>query len=205
MDFLQRRRRQLTPLDYGEFRGSIQNGDIVLFRGRSWVSRAIRWVTNSPYSHAGVVGWWGDRVLVLEAVGKGIVATRLSHVVHHYDGQCELWTTDAGLRREEVVRAAQLLLGRAYSMAKILRGLRRLVFRSRAREADPVIAPEAFVCSEFVSRVWRAGGIDLKADAPDAFTKPGDIARAPCVRKVGDLFRPNRATLVAETVVPPAP
>ncbi len=204
MEFLRRRQRAVTPLDYGDCRDSIRNGDIVLFRGRSWLSRAIRWVTNSPYSHAGVAAWWGDRLLVLEAVGKGIVATRLSHVVHHYDGLCELWTTDAALGRDDVVRAGQLLLGRAYSKAKALALLKRILLRSRMRDPDPVIAPEAFVCSEFVSRVWRAGGIDLKIDTPDRFTKPGDIARSASVRKVGDLFRPSGTALVAETVLPAA-
>ena len=204
MEFVRKRRREVTPLDYGECRDSIKNGDIVLFRGRSWISRAIRWMTNSPYSHAGVVAWWDDRVLVLEAVGKGIVATRLSHVVHHYDGQCELWSTDGELARTEVIRAAQLLLGRSYSSSKVLALLRRLVLRSRARAVDPVIAPDAFVCSEFVSRVWRAGGIDLKADVADRFTLPVHIARSPSVRKVGDLFRPGARELAAETAVPPS-
>jgi hypothetical protein len=194
------RRRERKPVDYAEIRDGIKDGDIVLFRGKSWVSRAIRWVTGSPYSHSGVVAWWHSHLIVLEAVPRGISAARLSIVVHEYDGNCELWTTDGALERAEVIRAARNLLGRSYSKRKLLANLRRMALgRFGGDDVDPDDLPASLVCSEFVSRVWRAGGLDLKDGVSDRFTKPSDIARSPALRRVGDLCRPETARRALES------
>jgi hypothetical protein len=161
---------QRVLVDYAGIRREIRDGDILLFRGKSWLSRIICRVTGSPYSHAAIVAWWNDRLMVLEAVGKGIVASRMSVVVSQYPGKVELWTTDQDLARTEVIRAAQRLLGKRYSPYKLIRNLERLVFgRPRHDEADPEAPPDDFFCSEFVSRVWRAGGVDLVNGAPDLY------------------------------------
>jgi hypothetical protein len=188
-------------LHYGGIRGKIQDGDILLFRGKSWISRVICRVTGSPYSHAAIVAWWSDRLMVLEAVGKGIVVSRMSVVVNQYSGKVELWTTDEKLVRTEVIRAAQRLLGKRYSLSKLVRNFARLVLgRPRHDEADPDAPPADFVCSEFVSRVWRAGGIDLVKDAPDVYTKPSDIAKSPRLRKVGGVVRGQPTALTGDSI-----
>jgi hypothetical protein len=186
---------------YTGIRREIRNGDILLFRGKSWLSRIIRRITRSPYSHAAIVAWWDERLMVLEAVGKGIVVSRMSVVVDQYSGKVELWTTDGNLARSHVVRAAQRLLGKRYSPYKLLRNLERLVFRrARREEADPEAPPDDFICSEFVSRVWRAGGIDLVGNAPDVYTKPDDIAKSPHLRKIGGVLRGRPAKLIGDSL-----
>jgi len=188
-------------VDYPEVRAGIKDGDILLFRGKSWLSRLICWATRSPYSHSAILGWWNGRLMVLEAVPSGVMTSRMSLVVSKYSGKVELWTTDEDLARFEVIRTAQLLLGKRYSKFKLFRNLKRLVFgRSRDEPIDPDAAPEDFVCSEFVSRVWRAGGIDLVKDAPDVYTKPSDIAKSPSVRKVGNLVRAQPGTRATASV-----
>ena len=192
---------QRVFLHYGGIRGKIRDGDILLFRGKSWISRLICRATGSPYSHAAIVAWWSDRLMVLEAVGKGIVVSRMSVVVNQYSGKVELWTTDENLARTEVIRAAQRLLGKRYSLSKLVRNLARLVLgRPRHDEADPDAPPADFVCSEFVSRVWRAGGIDLVKDAPDMYTKPSDIAKSPRLRKVGGVVRGQPTELTGDSL-----
>jgi hypothetical protein len=184
---------------YPGIRREIQDGDILLFRGKSWLSRIICRVTGSPYSHAAIVAWWDERLMVLEAVGQGIVVSRMSIVVSRYSGKVELWTTDENLARPEVIRVAQRLLGKRYSPYKLIRNLGRLVFgRPRHDDADPEAPPEDFVCSEFVSRVWRAGGIDLVGDAPDMYTKPSDLAKSPHLRRVGGVVRSRPAELTGD-------
>jgi hypothetical protein len=186
---------------YAGIRGGIRDGDILLFRGKSWLSRTICRVTRSPYSHAAIVTWWNDRLMVLEAVGKGVVVSRMSIVVNQYSGKIDLWTTDRDLARAEVIRAAQRLLGKRYSPYKLIRNLARLVLgRPRHDEADPEAPPEDFVCSEFVSRVWRAGGIDLVQDSPDVYTKPSDIAKSPHLRRVGGVVRGRPAELTGDSL-----
>lgn len=192
MELARKRRKHLVEIDYAEVRDKIRNGDIVLFRGRSLISRCICWLTRSTYSHAGVVGWWNNHLMVLEAVSKGVVATRLSSIVNGYPGSAELWTSDKDIDREEIVRAAQMLLGRSYSMMKVFALGRRIIYGGM-KGKDPDESPDGFLCSEFVSRVWRAGGLDLKEDAPDRFTKPKDIAASIHLRKIGDLVPPKKA------------
>ena len=193
-------------VDYPSVRDEIQDGDILLFRGKSWLSRFICWVTDSPYSHAGILAWWNGRLMVLEAVSRGVRTSRMSLVVSKYSGKVELWTTDESLSRFEVIRTAQLLLGKRYSKFKLVQNLKRLLFgRGRDEPIDPEAPPEDFVCSEFVSRVWRAGGIDLVKDTPDVYTMPSDIAKSPSVRKVGDLVQAPPGTRTRGSVRrPPA-
>jgi len=178
-------------MDYSAIRDEIQDGDILLFRGKSWLSRLICWITRSPYSHSAILGWWNGHLMVLEAVPTGVVASRMSRVVNKYSGKIELWTTDEKLARFEVIQTAQLLLGKHRSAFKLLRHLKqRLLGRRRPAQLEPEApgaAPEDLVGSEFVRRVWRAGGVELAAHAPDLPTTPGDIARSPNVRKVGEL------------------
>ena len=192
-------------LDYPDIRNQIRNGDILLFRGKSLISRVIGWITGSPYSHAGVLAWWHGRLMVLEAVASGVVASRMSIVAQQYSGKIEVWTTDAELARSKVLRAAQRLLGKRYSTFKLLQNLGRLLFGRRRDEAgDPDDSPEDFVCSEFVSRVWRAGGIDLVADSPDRFTKPSDIAKSPCLRKIGNVVVARPDAIARRQLASPA-
>jgi hypothetical protein len=178
-------------MDYSAIRGEIQDGDILLFRGKSWLSRLICWITRSPYSHSAILGWWNGHLMVLEAVPTGVVASRMSRVVNKYSGQIELWTTDEKLARFEVIQTAQLLLGKHRSAFKLLGQLKQRLLGRRRSVRPALEAPEPlsedFVSSEFVRRVWRAGGVELATHSPDLPTTPGDIARSPSVRKVGAL------------------
>ena len=176
-----------TLLRYSEVRAQVRSGDILLFRGRALLSRIIRKITRSPYSHAGILAWWNERLMVLEATGPGVIARPLSRVVKLYDGKVELWTTDSKLDREAVIRTAKKELGKHYASTALFRILRKIVVGIK-RQPDPWRPPEKFVCSQFVSYAWRAGGIDLTDDEPDEFTTPGHIAAAKALHKIGTLW-----------------
>lgn len=183
------RRATELRVDYSTIRNEIQDGDILLFRGKSWLSRLICWITRSPYSHSAILGWWNGHLMVLEAEPTGVVASRMSLVVTRYSGKIELWTTDEQLARFEVIQAAQLLLGKHRSAFNVLRNLKQRLLGRRPTPSGSVAHSEIFACSEFVRRVWRAGGVDLAKHSPDMPTTPGDIAKSPSVRKVGALVR----------------
>lgn len=173
-------------LRYEDARGDIRDGDIILFRGESSVSQIIRAITRSSYSHAGLATWWNKRLMVLEAAGTGVVARPLSRVVSHYNGKLELWTTDEALDREKVIESAKLELGKEYALWGLARILRSILI-GVGKQPDPWSPPEKFVCSQYVSYAWRAGGIDLAQGAADEFTTPEHIAKAPQLRQVGRL------------------
>jgi len=181
-----------------ELRKTIKDADIVLFRGRDPLSRVIRRVTRSHYSHAGIVARWGEYVMVLEAKGAGVVASRLSHVVDKYHGRVDLFTAkgdvEPRLNRDEAVHAAKEELGKHYAVGKLFRILRRLYRREMI-----TVTPEKYVCSEYVSRSWRKGGVTLSNVGEDLAT-PEEIAKSHALHLLGRLVVPGRGEEPVVTV-----
>lgn len=58
---------------YKRLRPSIENGDIILVRGRSLLTRIIEYADSSYYSHALVVFKVGSRLLAIQAMADGVV------------------------------------------------------------------------------------------------------------------------------------
>ena len=50
----------------------VKDGDVLLFQGTGWLSRFIRWGSNSAYSHAGIALWWGARLMVVQSANRGV-------------------------------------------------------------------------------------------------------------------------------------
>lgn len=185
----------LPSLRYVDVRDSIQDGDIVLFKGKSLLSRLIRWFTRSEYTHAGIAVWWRDRLMLLEAVDKGVWAVPLSWRLATYQGTAHLLTPDEHALRENnltldrarLVASAQSELGKEYATWLLVRIARKIVFRWKGG-ADPWKPPQRFVCSQYVSRVYRDANVDLDPDEPDRFTTPKDIAESEFLRARGLLY-----------------
>lgn len=54
---------------YHEIRDQIEDGDLFFFRGNFRSSRIFTWLTDGYYSHATIVAWWGDRLMIMQAEG----------------------------------------------------------------------------------------------------------------------------------------
>jgi hypothetical protein len=177
-------------LEYSNTREQISDCDILLYRGRSWESWLIRLVTGAPYSHAGLAVWWNSRLMVLEASGKGVVATPLSENVRHYDGRVEWFTCVEEIsqaERQRMVEYAQRELGKRYgTWWAIVLGLRRLLGLAIDRD-DTAHHAGRLICSQYVAGVYTLVGRDLRRGISDRFTTPGDIARSPLLRRMGPL------------------
>src|SRR5512139_2424038 len=134
MRFALRKNEGAMPsVDYGQSRSQIRNGDVLLYRGRSWESRVVRWATGSRYSHAGIAAWWNNRLMVMEAVGKGVVVTPISQNVQAYSGRVEWFTSVEEIpddQRLQMVEYAQQELGKEYTLQRVvLLGIRVLLQR----------------------------------------------------------------------------
>jgi hypothetical protein len=174
------RRPKGSRLDYRAVRAEIQDGDVLLFQGTHWLSRLIRWGSKSAYSHAGVALWWGPRLMVVQAVGKGVEAVPLSVAVDHYSGQVDWFSplpeVRARLRRDALVTAALDEVGKPYAHGPLLR-LARMLWHGRMRKyRDPKKSAAAYFCSQLVSRCYRLAEVDLVPGRADAHTSPGDLA-----------------------------
>ena len=110
-------------LRYEEIRDQIKNGDVLMYKGRGLISSIIRWATRSPYSHAGIAARWNERLMVLEAKGRGVVATSFSRNIKEYRGDVEWFScvreiSDEG--RLNMVIFAQEELGKSYGRLKTI-------------------------------------------------------------------------------------
>jgi hypothetical protein len=182
---------------YVEARSRFLDGDTILFRGKSAISRIIEWVTDSPYSHAGLVFWWDDRLMVLEASSHGVAALPLSGKVAAYDGKCEWWRcTFENLNRAKMKVAARSELGKDYAYWGLIRAIRRFVASIKGT-SDPWKPPDKFQCTQYWSYVHRVGGFDVQTTVPDVFTAPLDIAKSPQMQKLALLTATSVPLLTA--------
>jgi hypothetical protein len=187
----------VSTIEYDEERLRIRNADVLMYRGHSLESRVIQWATRSRYSHAGLAIWWNNRLMVIEAVGKGVVVTPLSTNIIGYHGDVEWYTSvdeipeDLRLRMVEI---AQIELGKEYALWRaMLLGFRRLFQRDVATR-DTLKREGQLFCSHYVAEVYNAVGRDLKKGVSDRFMAPGDIASSPLLKKMGALRKRGMKT-----------
>lgn len=187
-------------LRYSLVRHTLRDGTVLLFRGRGVFSRLIQATGRSPYSHAAMLAWWGDRLMVVESrEGSGCRAIPFSMVLaegHEIDAFDVTLLSPLGDERPAAVGEAIRWLSTRYGWRTIVRiGAARLlsplsfirpVGALRARWARPLRAPDGqptsgLVCSELVARAWSAAGVELVpdiADYDDATVEPGDLSRS---------------------------
>jgi hypothetical protein len=179
---------------------TIENGDVLLFEGRSWFARAIKLRTRSKFSHAGIALWiqtggtrrlficeamepWGVR---LHPLGRYLEeCTRRGEVVH-------LYQLDRTVDRDKVAGYAVEQAGKRYasvwqflvSWGRVT-GFFRWLFGKKVCDTNP----DRFFCSELVAAALRAGGYvpAPEADMLPAVTDPGSLALFPCLQIQGVL------------------
>jgi hypothetical protein len=77
-------------VNYARIRDAIQDGDLLAWSHRGWRSwhdlqiQAVRFFTQSEYCHVGVAYRCGQRMMVYEAVGKGVRIFPLSKLLPFY-------------------------------------------------------------------------------------------------------------------------
>lgn len=185
-------RRKRILRNYSDTRSSIQDGDILLFCGTWWMSRAIEWCTNSPYSHAGMAGWWGPKVMCIEMLqSTGGRAVALSKYVSTYPGAVDVYRPIVTPEQAAgALEAMKELTSTPYGWLPLFRaGIRQIPFMANivppARNLNG-IAKYPF-CSAAITRAYHAVGVDLVKGKEDCDTSPADLSRAPMLQYVASL------------------
>jgi hypothetical protein len=172
-----------------EARKQIQDGDVLMYSGRRWVSLLIRFFTWSRFSHAGIVVRWNDRLMVMESIWPMVILNPISYSLGRYKGGVDHYSCneeeippenrlDAD-RRLKMIKFAQKELGRPYSLRKLISFLFGVFFKRKTTEEDRLKRYETeFTCSEYVARVYNYIGLDLMKDRADRFTTPKNIANS---------------------------
>jgi hypothetical protein len=179
---------KINKFNYKDVRSEIKNGDILMYKGRKLLAKIIRLFTHSEYSHAGIAVWWNKRLMVLEAVGKGVVVTPLSRNICHYKGDVELFTYDGKIpesKRRDMVITAQKELGKSYAKWEIIWFAVKLFLKLKMDVPNKPILASRFFCSQYVSMIYESVGIDLVIEKANRYTSPDDIVRSKKTVKKG--------------------
>ena len=177
-----------------ELRSRLADGDIIMCSGNGPMSRMIRWLTKSRFSHAAVVLHWQGRVLVAEATGAhGVRVWALSACVKKYAGRVSLFQPTPEVRArldlDGLFASVMRHLGTGYRTMGLFQVGWHLIWSRRRAMRDPDRRPprREFICSELVSTCYREAGVDLVPEVPDGYTTPADIERSPSLVRVGRL------------------
>ena len=173
---------------YEDIRSQIKNGDVLMFKGRYLHSSIIRWLMGSPYSHAGIAVWWNRRLMVMEAVGRGVGILPLSRKIGSYRGDVEWFCSKKEIPERDrltMILFAQEELGKSYARwREILFGW-KILFRRDLSEKDELRRENKLYCSQYVAQIYNSIGLDLKKNREDRFMSPRDIAKSPLLEKRG--------------------
>jgi hypothetical protein len=191
-------------LVYTEARSQIRTGDVLLFQGTGWMSRVIQWGSGSAYSHAGFAAWWGTRLLVFQATGRGAEVLPASSAVDTYDGQVDWYALRerSAINSEQLLTNAVTMLGRAYAHTELLDLMWRMLRQTSLRRPDPRTSPDHVFCSQYVSYCYRTSGLDLVDLADDGSTSPADLARSPYLELRGVLHANQADKKFREVTIP---
>lgn len=176
-----------SSIVYSEARKDFRDLDVIAFRGRGFVSRAIRLFTGGRVTHVGMVVRVGPRLMLLESrEGRG---ARLVWLSREIDGKDVSWlqpTVDlAPEARARALDWAMRAAGSGYSYRGVLRFVWRcLGFRLAA---DDSLAFGNRFCSEFVSATYRQAGVDLAPGLSDSETAPEAVVRSATLTDRGRL------------------
>ena len=167
-------------------RPTIQEGELVMFRGGPLRDRVIEMGTAGIYCHSALAFIEPDattgekRVHLVQATKENGVHTKLlSQQVEEFEGGMEHWRIKPPhLEKYDGKRAvaeARTKVGLPYAMTPIywfaLDFITFRLFDLRARKVDP----NAWFCSELVAWATRRAGVDLDTHHADAATAPSDL------------------------------
>jgi hypothetical protein len=159
-----------TPSDPTALRKSLRPGDVVLVEGNSHISRVIKYLTQSTWSHAalyvgpivGVNTLDGEPHVLIEAeLGQGVISTALSKYYPYHTRICR----PVGLSREDCETVCSYVIERIgfdYDLRNIIDLMRYLVplpVPQRWRRRMIALGsgdPTRIICSALIAQAFEA-------------------------------------------------
>lgn len=176
-----------------QYSSLIRDGDLLLFRGRGFVSRIIGAAGRSEYTHAARAIWWGDLLFCCEVRElRGGRAVTLASQVRKYPGEIDVFETNPERRwrnydRRGAVRYTRRLAGCDYGYFGVFKAalqhlpLWRFLIRPNMNDMQETSQPP--YCSQACAMADRIGGqVDPVPHLADRLTEPADLARSPFYR-----------------------
>jgi len=179
-----------VKIQYDRYRSQFKDGDILLYKGRNLFSKIIQWKTQSAYSHAGVVVWWNQRLMVLEAVSTGVIARPISYNLEHYSGDIDYYRPRfeiTAAARLDMAQYAQEQLGKSYAWRRIISFFFKLLLDQPLTRKDSTEPTGSYFCSEYVADIYAKFSCDLDIVRSNRFTSPDRLAESHRLELVGTL------------------
>lgn len=172
--------KALPVLPYPDVRAKLKSGDILFTSGDYLISKAIRKMTNSPWSHVGIVFRIDsiDRVLLLESVeDMGVRFAPLSKYLRDYENgkpykgrgllaRCKDVTPDT-VKKLSTFGIDELT--QPYDKDEIAKIMARITLGIGRKERD-----REYICSELVYECFAHAGKEF-AYNPKGFISPEDV------------------------------
>lgn len=152
-------------------------GDIVFFKGKSFISRIIRMLTGSPYTHVAIAI---SNNTILEA--DRFIKVGLRPIADH-EVYCIMRYT--GLTKEQqstIFAGATSYIGAKYDYLSILTWLVRLITNSGGHGL--VNNANKVYCSELIDRLYALADIDLVPDREDGDVLPSHLLDSPLLTQI---------------------
>lgn len=168
----------VTP--YSDLRATLKSGDLLFASGDYLVSKAIEKVTDSPWSHVGIVFYLEsiDRMMLLESVeDMGVRFAPLSKYLKDYEGgkpykgrvvMARVSDTDTSTV-EGIAKFGIDELTRPYDKDEIAKILARVTLGIGRKERD-----REYICSELVYECFSSVGRQFAYDTK-GFISPENI------------------------------
>lgn len=156
----------------------LRTGDVILFRGTTWISKTIGHITRSPYSHAAC--YVGDGY-VIESDWKGVEFSKLDLKYDKVSYDIYRHRTANREQLEEAVTWMGKQVGKGYDYKGLAGILLALVGKKKINYLD---SQSRFWCSELVLDGYHVAKIYTGFDINTYTTSPGDIAESLAFKKI---------------------
>jgi hypothetical protein len=194
-------------IDFKDAKAYIQEADILLFRGKGWISKIIGTAGCGVHSHVAMASWHNGDNALLECVefyekagGRTINLETLNNNddrmidVYRVVDQKQVITFDPNdssithrtvdLDRKKVTNNLRKLTGLPYGWRRLLWIAKakmvgfRLFFDYQDLINDDIVDVVYPVCSSALAYSFSQTGFDLVPNKGDGWTEPADIARS---------------------------
>ena len=171
---------------YGDIREQIRSGDVLLYKGRGFISWLVKQFTGAGVLPRGVCRVVEQTAHGHGGRGKGVAVTPLSRNIELYHGDVEWYCCKKNIApadRVRMVQFAQEELGKCFARWKMFAISFYILFKRTWINALSCAGRDRLFCSYYVSQVYNSIGLDLKKNKSDRSMSPNDVAQSPLLVK----------------------
>lgn len=165
--------------EYYNIRNQIKEGDVILYRGNSLLSKLIQYFDDAYYNHSGIVKKIGDRLFTIDMWDKGIEFVPLSRRIKNYKEFCIVRAKD--ISSETLTNAVDSLFEKIERDTKYdyFLLLRIAFYKKTGIDLVNFGKKSRFICSELCQYFFDKLKIDVYKNinliTPQDFIKHKDI------------------------------